>query len=88
MNTTTTTTKRTEENNAAIRSRVKAFSGFRSSDGQVHDTQDEAFAHEKSLDQVQHIKDFCSRHGSRGMDSDDVAEMLLENRAELMQILL
>ena len=84
----TTTTKHTEENNAAVRGRVKAFSGYQSSDGKIHTTQDAAIAHEKGLDRIQQLKDFCSRHGCRDMDSSDVADMLEENHAELLQILL
>jgi hypothetical protein len=79
--------KQTVEHTAAIRARVTQFSGYKTSDGTVHATEADAFTHEKGLDRREQLSNFCSRHGCRDMDSSDVAQMLDEHHAELLQIL-
>jgi hypothetical protein len=83
----TTTTTHTKENDAAIRQRMTSFSGYKTSDDILHETEDAAFKHEKTLDRRDKLSDFCARHGHRGMDCSEVADMLVEHADELLKIL-
>ena len=63
---------------------IKQVIAYKATDGFTNENEKEVIEHQKEVSLRKIFSDFVEAHGWRGMGKDDVADMLFENRVQLI----
>jgi hypothetical protein len=66
---------------------VEKITAWRTEDGKLYDNEEEAKYAEEGLSVAKRIRELLEFYGWRGMTLDEIAKMLIDNRAEFYQAL-